>query len=349
MATSGQVKRSSSHLEAADNKRPRQYYHHHHRLAEPVTLAQACEPALQDEDNVEHMMNRAIGHLLRDAGFDLADPAALSSFRGAAEEYLLHISKFVRQSMLSARRVQPIPPDFEYALNHHRITPDDLRPYLKLPPTVTPIRTLLPSPPPEDEVKRKLPFLNALRCEESETNRSYVPKHFPDFPSKHTYSSTPVFTERDNDPRKIRERAAEDGRHGEEALRKLASAAYRDSPTGAIGRDKKLWGRRMESMETMFEKTVKGLAKKLHKDPLAAPGLNATVGSAMEIDSGLALTFDGDAKARSKAPWNPEMGPIVNCERDYWRRTTAASRRGADDKTPKPTAAVDAMEGHLGT
>jgi hypothetical protein len=86
MATSGQVKRSSSHLEAADNKRPRQYYHHHHRLAEPVTLAQACEPALQDEDNVEHMMNRAIGHLLRDAGFDLADPAALSSFRGAAEE-----------------------------------------------------------------------------------------------------------------------------------------------------------------------------------------------------------------------------------------------------------------------
>lgn len=250
--------------------------------------------------------------------------------------------------MLSARRVQPIAPDFEYALNHHRITPDDLRPYLKLPPTVTPIRTLLPSPPPEDEVKRKLPFLNALRGEESETNRSYVPKHFPDFPSKHTYSSTPVFTERDNDPRKIRERAAEDGRHGEEALRKLASAAYRDSPTGAIGRDKKLWGRRMESMETMFEKTVKGLAKRLHKDPLAAPGLNSTVGSAMEIDSAPTLALDADAKARSKAPWNPEMGPIVNCERDYWRRTTAANRRGAEEKTPKPTTAVEAVDGHAG-
>lgn len=248
--------------------------------------------------------------------------------------------------MLSSRRLQPIPQDFEYALNHHRITPDDLRPYLKLPPTVTPIPTLLPSPPPEDEVKRKLPFLNALRGEESETNRSYVPKHFPDFPSKHTYSSTAVFTERDNDPRKIRERAAEDGRHGEEALRKLASAAYRDSPTGTIGRDKKLWGRRMESMETMFDKTVKGLAKKVQKDPLATTSANATIGSAMEIDSGPAL--DGDAKTRAKRLLNTEMGPIVNCERDYWRRTTAANRRGAEDKTPKPNTAVEAVDGLVG-
>lgn len=244
--------------------------------------------------------------------------------------------------MLSSRRLQPIPQDFEYALNHHRITPDDLRPYLKSPPAVAPIRPPLPSPPPEDEVKRKLPFLNALRGEESETNRSYVPRHFPDFPSKHTYSSTPVFTERDNDPRKIRERAAEDGRHGEEALRKLASAAYRDSPTGAIGRDKKLWGRRMESMETMFEKTVKGLAKKLQKDPFAAPGLNTTATPTMEIDIG---PIEADPKVRSKA-WNQEMGPIVNCERDYWRRTTAASGRVVEDKTPKST--VDAMDGILG-
>jgi hypothetical protein len=36
------------------------------------------------------------------------------------------------------------------------------------------------------------------------------------------FGSTAVFIGRDNDPRKIRERAAEDGRHGEEALRKLA-------------------------------------------------------------------------------------------------------------------------------
>ncbi|KAJ5153524.1 uncharacterized protein N7482_010002 [Penicillium canariense] len=347
MASSGPVKRSSSYLEAADIKRAKHHYHHHHRLAQPITLPQACEPAVQDDNNVEHLMNRSIGQLLRDAGFDLADPAALSSFRSAAEEYLLHISKFVRQSMLSSRRLQPIPQDFEHALKHHRISPDDLRPYLKSPQTVAPIPTLLPSPPPEDEVTLNLPFLNALRVQESETNRSYVPKHFPDFPSKHTYSSTAVFTERDNDPRKIRERAAEDGRHGEEALRKLASAAFRDNPTSSSGRDKQLWGKRMESMETMFEKTVKGLARKLQKDPLAAPGMNATLGSAMEIDSGPVM--EGDAKMRSKGSWNLEMGPIVNCERDFWRRTTATGGRGAEEKTPRPTTTAEPVDSFVGT
>lgn len=242
--------------------------------------------------------------------------------------------------MLSSRRVQPIPHDFEHALKRVRISPDDLQPCLRTPKPVAPVPTLLPSPPPEDEVTRKLPFLNALKGEEGRTNRSYIPKHFPDFPSKHTYSATPVFTERDSDPRQIRERAAEDGRHGEEALRKLASAAFRDIPASSSSKDKKLWGRRMESMESMFEKTVKSLAKKLQKDQLASASMGAAMTSAMEIDSGTPV--GEDVKARAKVPWNVEMGPIVNCERDLWRRPTAASTR--EDKTPKPTANVDPVD-----
>lgn len=239
--------------------------------------------------------------------------------------------------MAASRRLKPIPPDFEYALKRARISPDDLRPYLETAKPIAPGPTLLPSPPPEDEVSRKLPFLNALKGEEGRTNRSYVPKSFPDFPSKHTYSTTAVFTERDSDPRKIRERAAENGRHGEEALRKLASAAFRDVPTSSSSKDKKLWGRRMESMETMFEKTVKGLTKKFQKDQLASAPTGIAGGSAMEIDSVPAT--DGGVKARSKVSWNLEMGPIVNCERDLWRRTTAASTR--EDKTAKPAATVE--------
>lgn len=242
--------------------------------------------------------------------------------------------------MLSSRRLQPIPHDFEHALKRVRITPDDLQPYLRTTKALAPVPTLLPSPPPEDEVTRKLPFLNALKGEEGRTNQSYVPKHFPDFPSKHTYSATAVFNERDNDPRKIRERAAEDGRHGEEALRKLAGAAFRDIPTNSSSRDKKLWGRRMESMESMFEKTVKGLAKKLQKDPLASAPMGSAITSVMEIDSGTPV--GEDVKARSKASWNLEMGPIVNCERDLWRRATTASTR--EDKTPKPTVNVDHVD-----
>ncbi|KAJ5115723.1 hypothetical protein N7456_000071 [Penicillium angulare] len=345
MASTGlPVKRSSSHLEETDSKRPKHYYHHHHRLQKPVTLAASSEPAVQDEAHFDYLMNRSIGTILQDVGFELADPAALSSLRSAADSYLLRISKYVRQSMLASRRTQPIPPDFEHALSRVCLSPDDLRPYTKSHENITPIPTLLPSPPPEDELTRKIPFLNALRGEESSTNRSYVPKNFPEFPSKHTYSATAVFTERDNDPRKIRERAAEDGRHGEEALRRLAAAAHRGDNVSSSGvKDKKLWGRRLENMETMFEKTVKGLAKKLQKDqkdPLAPAPTATALNSAMEIDSG--THPDGDARSKLKPSLNLDMGPIVNCERDFWRRPATAIR-GKEEKSAKPASGMDAV------
>jgi hypothetical protein len=83
---SGPVKRSSSTLESADSKRPKHHYHHHHRFQEPVTLPPSSEPAVQDDANIDRMMNRSIGQTLRNEGFDLADPAALSSLRSYAEE-----------------------------------------------------------------------------------------------------------------------------------------------------------------------------------------------------------------------------------------------------------------------
>lgn len=80
------MKRSSSALEAAESKRIKQHYRHHHRLQQPVTLPSATEPAVQDDGNIDHLMNRSIGQLLRGAGFELAEPTAMSSFRSAAEE-----------------------------------------------------------------------------------------------------------------------------------------------------------------------------------------------------------------------------------------------------------------------
>lgn len=87
MASSGlPVKRPSSALEADGNKRPKHHYHHHHRLKQPVILTPAAEPAVQDDTHLDYLMNRSIGHAVKSAGFDLADPGALSSFRHAAEE-----------------------------------------------------------------------------------------------------------------------------------------------------------------------------------------------------------------------------------------------------------------------
>ncbi|KAJ5950147.1 uncharacterized protein N7479_008560 [Penicillium vulpinum] len=334
MATSGvHVKRPFSSTDKNNPKRIKRHYHHHHRLHEPVVLPSTSEPAVQDDTHLDQLMNRAVGQTLKDSGFELADPAALSSLCSATEEYMLRLSTFIRQSMLSARRVQPIPQDFDHALKRLHLSPDDLLPHLKPAPSDKHTPTLLPSPPPENEISKSLPFLTALSSEDDRANRSYIPKHFPSFPSKHTYSATAVFIGRDNDPRKIRERAAEDGRHGEEALRKLASAAFRDNQTGSTGRDKKLWGRRMDSMESMFEKTIKGLSKKNSKD-----SHGTFISSAMDIDSG--HPADADTKSRLKLSWNMELGPIVNCERDLWRRTSSNSRRG-EEKTSKPLANVE--------
>ncbi|PWY86551.1 hypothetical protein BO94DRAFT_557006 [Aspergillus sclerotioniger CBS 115572] len=320
------LKRSSSSLLDApgisDVKRIKRPYHHHHRLQNPVAPA-LPEPAIVDESCIDDVLNRSIGQYLQECGFDIADPAALDAFRRVTEEYLLQFASYVRQSMLSCRRVQPIPQDFEHALNRQCVPVGDLLPHVKRHPNIEPIPTLLPSPPPEEDSFKILPSLGPLLGDEDDrVQNAYIPKHFPDFPSKHTYRHTPVFTEREQDPRKIRERATEDGRHGEEALRKLARAAFKDNHSGASVRDKKPWGRRAESMDGMFEKTVRALAKKVQK-PATIPGSGP-----MEIDSG------AGADARSKPSLNIELPPIINCERDFWRRAPASGSRRSEETKP---------------
>lgn len=95
----------------------------------------------------------------------------------------------------------------------------------------------------------------------------------------------------------------------------------------------------------MFEKTVKGIAKKMHKD-VTAPGTVA----AMDIDSGVAV--DPELKAtRPKLPFSLELPPVINCERGLWRRTAAPSNRKAEEKpagTKDPTS-VSRVESWMST
>lgn len=256
---------------------------------------------------------------------------------------MLRFASYVRQSMLSSRRLQPIPPDFEHALRQSFISVDDLPPYLKSLPAIEPVRTLLPSPPPEEDPFTGLPSLGpVLSGEEDRVRSAYIPKHFPEFPSKHTYRHTPVFTEREHDPRKIRERATEDGRLGEEALRKLARAAFKDNQLGAAGRDKKLWGRKNENLESMFEKTIKGLAKKAQRN---APDAASNIAPSMNIDAGQPGVME-QKPSRPKLPIHFELGPIVNCERDYWRKTASTTGRKVEKKqTDQKQSIMTTVEG----
>ena len=238
----------------------------------------------------------------------------------------------IRQMMLACRRIQPIPQDFDHALKRSSLRLDDLALYMTpVSPQVEPIPT---SPPIEpDSSTDTLSFLGPeLSGQDDRAKSAYIPKHFPKFPSRHTYRHTPVFAQREQDARKIREQVTEDGRHGEEALRKLARAASQDTHVRAVGRGKKLWGRKMESMDSMFEKTVKGLSKRLHKNA------SATVADVMDEGPLAEQELRPTAKALVH---NFEVGPAINCDRDLWRRTTASGMRGEERPNNNNDDAVD--------
>ena len=88
MVAENALKRPSSLSEVSDeraSKLPKRSYHHHHRLLYPVAPIQP-EPAITDDSGLESLFHRTIGRSLRSAGFDLADPVAVDSFRDATEE-----------------------------------------------------------------------------------------------------------------------------------------------------------------------------------------------------------------------------------------------------------------------
>ncbi|KUL84205.1 hypothetical protein ZTR_06913 [Talaromyces verruculosus] len=323
--TSTSLKRPSASQSPVDEpatKRQKQHYHHNHKLRHPVKT-QLREPALLDDDTVTHLLECSIGQVLTKTGYDTAEPVALDVFRQATEEYILHLASFARNSMIAGRRMQPIPQDFEFALQQSYVGTEELIPFIKASKTEKTLPTLLPSPPPEEDEDlfgafSGIPVLSKELSGEEERQRiSYIPAHFPHFPSKHTYRFTPVFTERETDPRQIRELGMEDSRHGEEALRKLARAAFKDThATGAGKSEKRLWGRKAESAETMFEKTIRGLSK---RKPIA---------TAAAADSQQPIDLQGAAQKDAKFPLATlDLAPIVNCERSFWRKSTSSTQK----------------------
>lgn len=247
------------------------------------------------------------------------------------EADMLHLLSYVRQSMTSCRRIQPIPQDFEHGLRSTYTPVAALQPHLK--PLQRPVRAppassispspsspsqssflaqkqrSLPTPPPDTEEEpiiqpRDFSFLgDELNATEDRLQNTYIPKHFPNFPSKHTYQETPVFaTKRELNPEKLREQATEEGKLGEEALRKLTRAGKDVHPGSRERQAKTLWGKDRENMDSMFDKTLKALLKRTK----AAAG--GSIGGMKEKEK---------EKAGSLVP---ELGPIVNNDRMYWRK-----------------------------
>jgi hypothetical protein len=90
---------------------------------------------------------------------------------------------------------------------------------LKLPANVTqpPIAPAAHDDPPVEVQDRLLKDQSG----HSAAWRRCVPTHLPDLPSKHTYQHTSIYSKREDDARRIRELATEEGVLAERAMRKL--------------------------------------------------------------------------------------------------------------------------------
>jgi Transcription factor TFIID complex subunit 8 C-term len=219
--------------------------------------------------------------------------------------------------MLGARRTAPIATDFESAFQAVQVpTPEDqLLPRLTPKPTAP--LSLLPTPPPDDFFNtHELPesiLGSDLTGKEQKRRDPHIPASFPAFPSQHTFKGTAILPPRERDPRRIRELATEEGRLGEQALRKLAGAVggegkldlsiEADSTVSEAHQSERRKG--VETMEGMFEQTMKELAKTEKRGGSGGGGMN---GEGFEV------------------------APIVNCERKFWMPDT--SRRKPPRQEP---------------
>ncbi|KAL8966659.1 MAG: hypothetical protein Q9197_005862 [Variospora fuerteventurae] len=277
----------------------------HHQITHGIDGACTTNEAALDNNVAESLLTRSISLALDVVGFDASEPLALDSFRMGVEEYMHHFAANIRQSMLSCRRTQVTAQDFLQALHTHQLSLRSLIPHLRPPIPKRRTRVILPYEPSEEEEQHSHEFLGAALYDAStRTNQLYVPHHLPPFPSKHTYRATEEFPVREEDPRKIRERATEEGRLGEEALRRLVSARVADRPSSARA------GRAANSLRTKREELWKATMQAATAQYLSEHPQDADM-------------MDLDFSRHGAGPANPNYGRIssaVNADRKFWRK-----------------------------
>ncbi|KAF2713041.1 hypothetical protein K504DRAFT_461623 [Pleomassaria siparia CBS 279.74] len=213
----------------------------------------------ESKDFFEQQLRRAIAVQCKSIGFDSARPEVLEMFRGMVDSYMRNFLSQVKKSMSSARRTETVPTDWIYALTSSGITgSSQLEHHLdsgEIPPSLLQPNFAPPEPaePPPADLEGLLgPGLSGKADKES---KKYIPAHFPPFPSKHTWKATPVFTERENDPRKIREKATEEGILAEQSLRKLMAEQKKGLQNMKVGKRKR--SKKMIQSDRLWEEAMK--------------------------------------------------------------------------------------------
>lgn len=138
---------------------------------------------------------------------------------------LKSIIEETKRLALASRREHPLPSDFEAMLKRYNIPTSSLQPHLTNPiaTQISPIYTNLVT---SDTDFKSLPLLGPeLSGQADREMKAYIPRAFPDFPSRHTYRFTPQEDTRTRDSQSIREEAALSAQQGEDALRRLVRAS----------------------------------------------------------------------------------------------------------------------------
>ncbi|KAF2024955.1 hypothetical protein EK21DRAFT_104319 [Setomelanomma holmii] len=276
----------------------------------------------ESKEFFDQQLRRAIAIQCKAIGFASAVPDVLEEFRGLVDSYMSNFLAQVRKSMSSARRTDTVPHDWVYALassglkgseplEQHLDTGDVpktlLQPYFEPPAP--------PEAPPPDTETLLGPELSGKADKET---RSYIPAHFPPFPSKHTYTATPVFTKRENDPRKIREKATEEGILAEQSLRKLMAAQKAGIQKQNVGKRRR--SRRMKESDRLWQDAMTELlADEKQNDRDEEQWLAREAEEEADWDAVL------DSRARITKvsvdrKVNLEEGVHVNYEQQYWRK-----------------------------
>jgi transcription initiation factor TFIID subunit 8 len=230
----------------------------------------------------------------------------------ARDPDMMNFASTVKDSMTASRRITPIPQDFIFALAEAGLESHHLDPHLNLAlpdgisnPTIPPPRPS-EAPPPD-----LAPMLGHELATPATQQYGYIPSHFPPLPSRHAWQSTNLFTEREKDPRRIRERATDEGVQAEHALRKLTTAnkARLRQPTVDKAKDK-LW-----------QDTIAALLD--DEDDRHHPP------TTQDADGDIRLDGYSDNYGRDKATIMADLvrgggGLMVNHDRNHWRRGRGA-------------------------
>lgn len=156
-----------------------------------------------------------------------------------------------------------------------------------------------------DEAVDAVVLRRILSDESAGQFKSHIPSNFPAYPSLHTYNSTPVFSRREEDPRKIRELAMEEGRLAEESIRRLLGAASAQMSTSL-------------KVDGSAKKSLRAARDEIWKETMMAVGTDTMPGT-----DGIVQDFkrlDDEQASGVSAMERMHVSSAVNSEKRYWRK-----------------------------